>query len=295
MNKSKECIKNLKKLLFDINSSKPRCNAELSNYLGLRFDGMSRSDYITYSFINLDYDNYKSENKSNILSIYNDNTNYSISSNTLKINFQNEFTNLVDITKNIISQQKNKTIRQCNLINLLFTNELDPNCNITFNLVQLMENSKIVNTENNGKKMITLGNNLIYNHIIPNLDKRHASKYESMVSVYLDKLENINSLKYQKTFNDCKDKKKLPFDFYFEIDNQQFVIEYNGIQHYKSIDFFGGEEGLILRQKHDKIKKEYCNDNNIKFIEISYEINNKKLIFDYLDKILKEYNNKAIC
>ena len=58
MNNTKECIENLKKLIFDINSIKPRCNAELSNYLGLRFDGMSRPDYITYSFINLDYDNY---------------------------------------------------------------------------------------------------------------------------------------------------------------------------------------------------------------------------------------------
>jgi len=33
-------------------------------------------------------------------------------------------------------------------------------------------------------------------------------------------------------------------------------------------------------------KKEYCNDNNIKFIEIYYEINNKKLIFNYLNKML---------
>ena len=112
MNTTKECIENLKKLIFDINSIKPRCNAELSNYLGLRFDGMSRPDYITYSFINLDYDNYKSNNNSNILSIYNDTTNNSVSSNTLKIIFQKELTNLVDIAKNIISQQKNKTIQQ---------------------------------------------------------------------------------------------------------------------------------------------------------------------------------------
>ena len=56
----------------------------------------------------------------------------------------------------------------------------------------------------------------------------------------------------------------------------------------KFIKHFGGEEAFISRQKHDKIKKEYCNDNNIKFIEIPYEINNKQLIFNYLDKMLKE-------
>jgi len=286
---TKECIENLKKLIFNINSIKPRCNAELSNYLGLRFDNMSCSDYITYSFIKYDYDNYKSDDRSNILNIYNDTTNYSIDNNTLKIKFQNELTNLIDIIKNIISQQKNKIIRQCELKKLLFSKDLDPNDNLTYNLVQLMENSKMVNTyKNERKKMIMLGDNLIYNHIIPNLDKKHASKYESMVAIYLDQLQYITSLKYQKTFNDCKDKKELPFDFYFEIDNQPIVIEYNGIQHYKPIKHFGGEEAFISRQKHDKIKKEYCNDNNIKFIEIPYEINNKQLIFNYLDNILKE-------
>jgi hypothetical protein len=84
-------------------------------------------------------------------------------------------------------------------------------------------------------------------------------------------------------------------DFNLELDcydpELKIAVEYNGIQHYKPIDFFGGEEALILRQKHDKIKKEYCNDNNIKFIEISCEINNKKLIFDYLNNMLKEFNN----
>ena len=72
-----------------------------------------------------------------------------------------------------------------------------------------MENSNIVKIENNGKKMITLSDNLIYNHIVPNLDKRHASKYEAMVAVYLDQLKNITELKCRKTFNDCKDKKKI--------------------------------------------------------------------------------------
>ena len=67
---------------------------------------------------------------------YNDTTNDSVSSDTLKLNFQNELTNLIDITKNIISQQKNKTIRQCELRNLLFNKELDPKSNITNNLVQ---------------------------------------------------------------------------------------------------------------------------------------------------------------
>ena len=78
--------------------------------------------------------------------------------------------------------------------------------NLIFNIIQLIEFSNIVYT-----KKITLGDN----HTIPNLDKIYASHYELGVANHLDKLKNINSLKYQKTFNDCKDKNRLSFDVYF--------------------------------------------------------------------------------
>ncbi|MCI1958404.1 MAG: hypothetical protein LKJ25_02120 [Clostridia bacterium] len=47
-------------------------------------------------------------------------------------------------------------------------------------------------------------------------------------------------------------------------------IEYQGVQHFKSVEFFGGEEGFVHRQKLDKLKKEKCIKNNVKLIEWYY-------------------------
>ena len=72
----------------------------------------------------------------------------------------------------------------------------------------------------------------------------------------------------QKRFNDCCDKNSLPFDFY--LPNYNCCIEYDGIQHFEPIDYFGGQESLEYTQKHDKIKTEYCQNNNIKLLRIPY-------------------------
>lgn len=59
-------------------------------------------------------------------------------------------------------------------------------------------------------------------------------------------------------------------------------IEYQGIQHYQSIDFFGGEEAFLHRQKLDRKKKDLCAQNEVKLITWPYtdtisiaELNNK--------------------
>lgn len=47
-------------------------------------------------------------------------------------------------------------------------------------------------------------------------------------------------------------------------------IEYQGIQHYKSIDFFGGEEAFAYRQKLDERKKNLCEANGLKLVAWPY-------------------------
>jgi len=57
------------------------------------------------------------------------------------------------------------------------------------------------------------------------------------------------------------------------------LIEYDGIQHFKPIKYFGGEEKFKFQQKTDFIKNEYCKNNNIKLLRIPYwEFDNIKLI-----------------
>lgn len=73
----------------------------------------------------------------------------------------------------------------------------------------------------------------------------------------------------QHRFSDCKHIIPLLFDFYLPEHNT--CIEFQGEQHYKSVNYWGGEDGFKLRQKRDKIKMEYCHKNNIPLIIIKYD------------------------
>jgi Zn finger protein HypA/HybF involved in hydrogenase expression len=89
---------------------------------------------------------------------------------------------------------------------------------------------------------------------------------EDKINKFLIK-EKIGYIK-QKTFEGCKDKKLLKFDFY--LPKYNICIEFDGKQHYEPIEFFGGKEGFIEIQKRDIIKNEYCKNNNIELIRILY-------------------------
>lgn len=67
----------------------------------------------------------------------------------------------------------------------------------------------------------------------------------------------------QKKFETCKDKTYLPFDFYV---NNQYLIEYDGKQHYEKINFFDYD----YTHKHDLIKSNWCKQSNIPLIRIPY-------------------------
>ena len=47
-------------------------------------------------------------------------------------------------------------------------------------------------------------------------------------------------------------------------------IEYQGIQHYRCVDFFGGEEALAARKDLDQQKKQLCLENHVRLIEWPY-------------------------
>jgi hypothetical protein len=100
----------------------------------------------------------------------------------------------------------------------------------------------------------------------------NESKGEKLVNSILEK--NIIKSIRQKKFEDCNNRIegryciKLPFDFY--LPDKNTCIEYDGVQHFKPISQFGGEQGFLKIQKNDKIKNHYCEDNGIKLIRIPY-------------------------
>jgi hypothetical protein len=64
----------------------------------------------------------------------------------------------------------------------------------------------------------------------------------------------------------------LRFDFAVFDDSGEidFLIEYQGIQHYEPKSKFGGASGLFKQQHNDRQKKLYCEQHGYKLIAIPY-------------------------
>jgi len=119
--------------------------------------------------------------------------------------------------------------------------------------------------------------NFIHNNSgCPNCRK---SKGELTIIKYLNE-KNINFVE-QMRFDECKDNRSLPFDFY--LPEYNICIEFDGSQHFIPKKIWGGVDNLILIQKHDEIKNKFCIENNIKLMRINYKQN-----------IVNELNNGLI-
>lgn len=97
------------------------------------------------------------------------------------------------------------------------------------------------------------------------------------------KQNNINYIR-QHSFDDCKNVYSLRFDFYLL--DLNICVEYDGIQHFIYQPIFGSYDNFLELQKRDMIKNQYCLDNNIRLIRISY-LDNILEIF-----LMKESNEK---
>ena len=93
------------------------------------------------------------------------------------------------------------------------------------------------------------------------------SQYEEKIAKILE--DNSIIFKRQYSFPDLKGNVGfLYFDFAIFDNNYvlKYLIEFQGEQHYRPVEYFGGEEKFLLQQKYDKTKVDYCNQNNIKLI-----------------------------
>lgn len=78
-------------------------------------------------------------------------------------------------------------------------------------------------------------------------------------------------------------KTPLRFDFAVFDDNGDldFLIEYQGIQHYQPKDKFGGIAGLRKQQYNDMLKREYCRKHDITLVLVPY-FDEGRLNYDYI-------------
>jgi very-short-patch-repair endonuclease len=95
-------------------------------------------------------------------------------------------------------------------------------------------------------------------------------------------LEN-NYINYiqEKTFSTCKDKYLLRFDFY--LTEYDLLIEYDGKQHFEA-GWYKDENKLSLTQKHDKMKNDWCKENNKDLLRLSYDEDYIKNLDKYLNE-----------
>lgn len=97
------------------------------------------------------------------------------------------------------------------------------------------------------------------------------NKYSKGELQVIDVLEKYH-IRYDREvwFEDLKADitgKNLRFDFKIYIDGKSALVEYQGLQHYETYNGFGAYQ----RFYSDKMKKEYCKENNIPLYEIKYD------------------------
>ena len=79
-------------------------------------------------------------------------------------------------------------------------------------------------------------------------------------------------------FDDCFD-----FAVFDDDGNLDFLIEYQGKQHYQAVSKFGGARGLYQQKYKKKNKRRYCAIKGITLIEIPYT-DEAKVTYDYIMK-----------
>lgn len=113
--------------------------------------------------------------------------------------------------------------------------------------------------------------------------------------LFIKQILDVNNIKYkqQYKFNNLRYKDLLKFDFAI-IDNKEnveYLIEFNGEQHYKfKTKFHKSQEGFIISQYRDSLKLSYCLENDIPFYVIKFDddINSK------MNDILKKHSTTLI-
>ena len=95
---------------------------------------------------------------------------------------------------------------------------------------------------------------------------------ESAGELYIKTMLDQIGVKFESQYKIPELSSFMKFDFavFDKNNNLSFLIEYDGIQHFKAVDCFGGEEKLKIQQERDQRKNQYCKNKGIPLIRIPY-------------------------
>lgn len=109
----------------------------------------------------------------------------------------------------------------------------------------------------------TMPKNLIDGKGCPKCNKK-TSKGEATIENFLKEAK----IDYKREVPIKVEGKTLYCDFFLA--DKKMVVEYNGIQHYKPVEFYGGLAQLEKQKYNDRLKEKYCLENGLKFVVIKY-------------------------
>lgn len=116
----------------------------------------------------------------------------------------------------------------------------------------------------------------------------NQSKGETIIKRILDKL--CVPYEIEKRFDDLRVRSSyLPYDFSIQDDKGNIIllIEYDGIQHFKEVKYFGGAEKLKSQKRRDKLKNEYAKSIGVTLLRIPYTMSEE----DIEKEIVKTYKH----
>jgi hypothetical protein len=110
-----------------------------------------------------------------------------------------------------------------------------------------------------------------------------GSSGELLVSAVLNKL-GISFQREQKLYN-----MNRYYDFLFTFGEYNWIIEYDGMQHFVEIDrFHKNSDDFKYKQEIDKIKTYVACKLGYKFIRLDYTLDTEQLVKEHIDKALGE-------
>ncbi len=103
--------------------------------------------------------------------------------------------------------------------------------------------------------------------------------------------DNAVSFKSEYVFMDLRSNRDGYLRYDFAILNSEDIpirlIEFDGEQHFKPVDIFGGEEQFEILQQNDKLKNQYALTHNIPLVRIPYSLRDIMTLEDLMgDKYL---------
>lgn len=110
-----------------------------------------------------------------------------------------------------------------------------------------------------------------------------SSRGEVKIHEILDKAGFNYKMEYSFKGLNSPNGKPLRFDFvvFDDDDRIDFIIEFQGQQHYEPSTKFGGKKGFYQQQFNDNKKRRFCALHDIKLVEIPYTEENL-ISYDYI-------------